>query len=125
MEEHKYFFKPLIETEVYHYGDLVKCNKMYLTIIKECTGKDLLDETKWGDLCLATFSLGDPGPQGDPGVYHDCSNDDTCLETGFTNGSVFDIPENYQSSNKVVVIDEREYEPLMFDEFKIGTIDIK
>lgn len=110
MGRHELIFKPLIETENYYIGDHVRYDDLFLEIIKDCTGKELMDQRNWGYLCLATYSPGDPGEPGEPGVIDNSglATEDIVLdEVGSMHGKSF------------------EFAPIMFDEITLGTIDIK
>lgn len=87
----------------YQVGDIVRYKDYYCTIEKAITGEEL--ERTWGTAqqsYLVTFSLGDPGPKGPPGVP-----DDIAIDPSFWNSNRGDSTIVFWD-NTMVFPDEKE-----------------
>ena len=87
----------------YQVGDIVRYKDYYCTIQKAITGEEL--ERTWGTAqqsYLVTFSLGDPGPKGDPGVPDDVATDHSFWDNNQEDGTMVFW------DNTMVFLDEKE-----------------
>ena len=87
----------------YQVGDVVRYKDYYCTIQKAITGEEL--ERTWGTAqqsYLVTFSLGDPGPKGDPGVL-----DDVAIDPSFWDDNQWDGTMVFWD-NPMIFPDEKE-----------------
>lgn len=73
----------------YQVGDIVRYKDYYCTIQKAITGEEL--ERTWGTAhqsYLVTFSIGDPGPKGDPGVPNDVATNHSFWDNNQGDGTM-------------------------------------